>query len=106
MKKIIYLLIAILAFAISSCSKSNSQYNREIDNAEKILQANTDSALSILESIDPSEIKVDSIRAKYHYLMAYGHMRCNRSMIGDSLVSYAHGYYRGKDVVSGKGACV
>ncbi len=31
--------------------------------------------------------------------MAYGHMRCNRSMIGDSLVSYAHKYYRGKDVV-------
>lgn len=99
MKKIIYLLAAILAFAISSCSKSNSQYNRELENAEKILQANTDSALSILESIDPSEIKVDSIRAKYHYLMAYGHMRFNRSMIGDSLISYAHGYYRGKDVV-------
>ena len=99
MKKIIYLLAAILAFAISSCSNSNSQYNRDIDNAEKILKANTDSALSILESIDPSEIKVDSIRAKYHYLMAYGHMRCNRSMIGDSLISYAHEYYRGKDVV-------
>lgn len=99
MKKIIYLLAAILAFAIFSCSKSNSQYNRELENAEKILQANTDSALSILESIDPSEIKVDSIRAKYHYLMAYGHMRFNRSMIGDSLISYAHGYYRGKDVV-------
>ena len=99
MKKIIYLLAAILAFAISSCSNSNSQYNRDIENAEKILKANTDSALSILESIDPSEIKVDSIRAKYHYLMAYGHMRCNRSMIGDSLISYAHEYYRGKDVV-------
>ncbi len=99
MKKIIYLLAAILAFAISSCSNSNSQYNRDIENAEKILRANTDSALSILESIDPSEIKVDSIRAKYHYLMAYGHMRCNRSMIGDSLISYAHEYYRGKDVV-------
>lgn len=99
MKKIIYILTAILAFAISSCSKSNSQYNRDIDDAEKVMQSNADSALSILETIDPSELKVDSIRAKYHYLMAYGHMRCNRSMIGDSLVSYAHGYYRGKDVV-------
>ncbi|MDE5663343.1 MAG: helix-turn-helix transcriptional regulator [Muribaculaceae bacterium] len=99
MKKIIYLLIAILAFAISSCSKSNSRYNRDIDNAEKAMKSNADSALSILETIDPSELKVDSLRAKYHYLMAYGHMRCNRSMIGDSLVYYAHGYYRGKDVV-------
>lgn len=99
MKKIIYLLIAILAFAISSCSKSNSRYNRDIDNAEKVMQSKADSALSILGTIDPSELKVDSIRAKYHYLLAYGHMRCNRSMIGDSLISYAHEYYRGKDVV-------
>lgn len=99
MKKIIYVLTAILAFAVYSCSKSNSRYDREIDNAEKIMPANTDSALSILETIDPSEITVDSLRAKYHYLMAYGHMRRNRSMIGDSLVTYAHEYYRGKDVV-------
>ncbi|MDE7081393.1 MAG: helix-turn-helix transcriptional regulator [Muribaculaceae bacterium] len=99
MKKIIYLLAAILASAISSCSKSNSQYNRDIENAQKVMQSKADSALSILETIDPYELKVDSIRAKYHYLMAYGHMRCNRSMIGDSLISYAHGYYRGKDVV-------
>lgn len=98
-KEFIYILIAILAFAISSCSKSNSRYNRDIDNAEKVMQSKPDSALSILETIDPSELKIDSIRAKYHYLMAYGHMRCNRSMIGDSLVSYAHKYYRGKDVV-------
>ena len=99
MKKIIYVLTAILAFAVYSCSKSNSRYDREIDNAEKIMPINTDSALSILETIDLSEITVDSLRAKYHYLMAYGHMRCNRSMIGDSLVTYAHEYYRGKDVV-------
>lgn len=63
------------------------------------MQNNVDSALSILETIDPSKLKVDSLRAKYHYLMAYGHMRCNRSMIGDSLISYAHGYYRERDVV-------
>lgn len=99
MKIIIYVLTAVLAFAISSCSKSNSRYNRYMDNAEKVMQSNADSALSILDLIDPSELKADSLRAKYHYLMAYGHMRCDRSMIGDSLVSYAHEYYRGKDVV-------
>ncbi len=70
-----------------------------MDNAEKVMQSNADSALYILDLIDPSELKADSLRAKYHYLMAYGHMRCDRSMIGDSLVSYAHEYYRGKDVV-------
>ena len=99
MKYSIYVITIILAFLISSCSKSNFRYNRDIDNAEKLMQSNADSALFILETIDPSELKVDSLRAKYHYLMAYGHIRCNRSMIGDSLISYAHEYYRGKDVV-------
>lgn len=99
MNKIILILTAIILLIFPACSKSDSHLDRDIDNAEKIMQFNADNALSILETIDPSELKVDSIRAKYHYLMAYGHMRCKRSMIGDSLVSYAHKYYRGKDVV-------
>ncbi|MDE6266270.1 MAG: helix-turn-helix domain-containing protein [Muribaculaceae bacterium] len=55
--------------------------------------------MTILDNIDPSNLKIDSLRAKYHYLLAFGHMRQNRSMIGDSLVSFAHKYYSGKDVV-------
>ena len=63
------------------------------------MQANADSATAILDHIDPSNLKIDSLRAKYHYLLAFGHMRQNCSMIGDSLVSFAHKYYSGKDVV-------
>ena len=99
MRNLIYLLAVILAFAVSSCSKSSSRHDREISDAEDVMWSNADSALRMLEAIDPSELAADSSRAKYHYLVAYGHMRCNRSMIGDSLVSYAHGYYRGKDVI-------
>lgn len=99
MKCILYISVAILAFAFSSCSNSDSRYNKDIDIAEKVMQSKADRALAILETIDPSELRADSLRAKYHYLIAYGHMRCNRSMIGDSLISYAHEYYSGKDVV-------
>lgn len=99
MRNLIYLLAVIIAFAVSSCSKSSSRHDREISDAEDVMWSNADSALRMLEAIDPSELAADSSRAKYHYLVAYGHMRCNRSMIGDSLVSYAHGYYRGKDVI-------
>lgn len=63
------------------------------------MQNNKDSAMSILDAIDPSELKADSLRAKYYYLRAWGHMRQNRSMIADSLIEFAHEYYRGKDVV-------
>lgn len=55
--------------------------------------------MCILDAIEPSELKVDSSRAKYHFLKAWGHMRQNRSMIGDSLIGYAHNYYKGKDAV-------
>ena len=78
MNKIIHVLTAIIALAITSCTKSDSQYSRDLGTAEYLMQSDMDSALSILETIDPSELKIDSLRAKYHFLMAYGHMRHNR----------------------------
>lgn len=91
--------MAVVVFGIISCSKSMSQYNEEIDRAEKLMQSSVDSALSVLDAIEPSELKIDSLRAKYHFLKGYTHMAGNRSMIGDSLVRYAYDYYRGKDIV-------
>ncbi len=76
-----------------------SRYDREIDRAENLMRTDPDSALSMLDAIDPSEITIDSLRAKYHFLKGYGHIIRNRSMIGDSLIRYAHDYYRRKDVV-------
>ena len=70
------------------------KYDKAICNAEKLMQSNPDSAISLLETIEPSELMVDSLRAKYHYLKGWGHLRQNRSMIGDSLIVFAHNYYR------------
>ncbi|MDE7136309.1 MAG: hypothetical protein K2N91_06730, partial [Muribaculaceae bacterium] len=75
------------------------RYRRDIVEAERIMSFNADSALTILDNIDPSELKSDSIRAKYHFLKAWGHMRTNRSMISDSMITFASDYYRGKDKV-------
>lgn len=97
MRNIVYLLLVIVA--IASCSKSGSRHDKEISQAERLMPSNPDSALSILESIDPSDLRADSLKAKYHYLKAYGHMKANRSMISDSLISFAHNYYHGKDIV-------
>ena len=84
---------------VASCARSASHYNDIIDDAERVMQTNVDSAMAMLDAIDPADLKTDSLRAKYHYLLAVGHMRQNRSMIGDSLISFAQKYYRGKDVV-------
>lgn len=97
MRKAVYLLFVIVALA--SCSKPEARHDREIGQAEQLMECNPDSALTILEAIDPSDLKVDSLKAKFHYLKAYGHMSANRSMVGDSLISFAHNYYRGKDIV-------
>lgn len=97
MKKIVYILLVIVAFA--SCSKSGPRHDKEISQAELLMQSNPDSALAILEAIDPSDLKVDSLKARFHYLKAFGHMKRNRSMIEDSLIIFAHKYYRGKDIV-------
>ena len=93
------MLVASLAGCFGvSCSHSH-QYDQIISEAERIADEYPDSALDILESIDPSDIKADSLKAKFLYPKAYGHMKRNRSMIGDSLISFAHNYYRGKDIV-------
>lgn len=92
--------VGLLTLLFMSCSRSASEYSKDLDNADRIISFNPDSALNILEGIEPSELKVDSLRAKYRYLKAYGHMAANRSMISDSLISFAHSYYRGKDKVN------
>lgn len=101
MKKIIYILLVILLVivAFASCSKSGPRHDKEISQAELLMQSNADSASAILEAIDPSDLKVDSLKAKFYYLRAYGHVKRNRSMIEDSLITFAHKYYRGKDIV-------
>ncbi len=91
--------MVLAALGVASCSKSMSRYNEDLDRAEKLMRSNPDSALTILDAIDPSELKQDSLQAKYHYLKGYIHLSRNRSMIGDSLIRVAHEYYRGKDVV-------
>lgn len=97
MRKIIYLFLVIVILA--SCSKSEVRRDQEISQAEQLMESNPDSGLAILEAIDPSDLKVDSLKAKFHYLRAYSHLKANRSMIADSLISFAHNYYRGKDIV-------
>ena len=99
MRQALIVMLVVIMSCVAACSDSASRQNKAIDDAERLMHIDTDSAIGILEDIDPSNLKADSLRANYHYLLAYGHMRQNRSMIGDSLVGFAHKYYSGKDVV-------
>ena len=98
MRNLILILLAAVSVGIVSCSRSRS-HDEVLTVAEGLLNTDTDSALSMLDRIDPYDLKNDSLKAKYHYMKGWGHLRQNRSMIGDSLISFAYKYYRGKDMV-------
>lgn len=98
MRNLILIFLAIFSVGIVSCSRSRS-HDEVLTVAEGLLSTDIDSALSMLEEIEPYDLTDDSLKAKYHYLKAWGHLRQNRSMIGDSLISFAHEYYRGNDMV-------
>lgn len=79
---------------MSSCSKSMSHYDKEISLAEKLMENYPDSALTILEVIDPVELTVDSVKAKYYYVMAFAHDGQSRIALSDSLISFSNEFFR------------
>ena len=97
-KNLLYLSLIALVAAFASCTKPMSQYDKEISLAEKLMESNPDSALTILEAMDPAELTVDSVKAKYYYVMAFAHDVQGRIAFSDSLISFSNEYYRGKDL--------
>ncbi len=98
MKKITFLLLFVIIFIITSCSKSMSQYDDEISLAEELIQCNPDSALTILKAIDPTELTLDSIKAKYYYVMTSVRDGQNHLAHSDSMINFSNDYYRGKNL--------
>lgn len=95
---ILLILVAFFAACIGvSCSHSQ-QNAKIISDAERIVDEYPDSALTILETIDPAELTVDSVKAKYYYVMAFAHDVQSRIAFSDSLISFSNDYYRDKDL--------
>ncbi|MDE6538402.1 MAG: LuxR C-terminal-related transcriptional regulator [Muribaculaceae bacterium] len=82
---------------IVSCSHSE-QYARIVSDAEHIVNHSPDSALTMLEEFEPSELKQDSTKAKYFYVVALAHARKDQIALSDSSVVFSSEYYRGKDL--------
>lgn len=98
MRNLIYLFLIACVAVFASCSKSMAEYDQEISQAEKLMESNPGSALSILKAIDPAELTVDSVKAKYYYVMAFAHDSQSRIAFSDSLVSFSNEFYRDKDL--------
>lgn len=98
MRNLIYLFLIACVAVFASCSKSMAEYDQEISQAEKLMESNPGSALSILKAIDHAELTVDSVKAKYYYVMAFAHDSQSRIAFSDSLISFSNEFYRDKDL--------
>ena len=95
------LLLLLVAFFVASVgvSCSHSQQNAKIiSDAERIVDEYPDSALVLLGAIDPAELTVDSVKAKYYYVMAFAHDGQSRIAFSDSLISFSNEFFRGKNL--------
>ncbi|MCM1356061.1 MAG: LuxR C-terminal-related transcriptional regulator [Staphylococcus sp.] len=97
MKNLIWILL-IVAVSVVSCSRPASYYEGIIANAETLITDDPDSALSILEIIDPTELSADSLKAKYHYLRASAHEMQGHVMLADSMIRHSVDYYKDRDL--------
>ncbi len=95
MKNLLWILV-IITVGLVSCSRS-AQHRQILSEAEKIVSAYPDSALIILEEIDPADLDVDSLKALYAVMVATAHKAGDNSMVADSLTKYAFEYYRDND---------
>lgn len=97
MKKFLWI-VMIVAVGIVSCSRS--EHNRLIlTEAGSVAAVYPDSALKMLDIIDPADLDEDSLKAAYALAVATAHKSAKNSMVSDSLTGYAFDYYRDKDFV-------
>lgn len=95
---LLLLLVALIVTGMmSSCSSSN-RHMQVISEAERLADAYPDSALALLDEIEPSELSIDSLKAKYHLLKALIHDSRGHLMLSDSLIRYSASYYKDKDL--------
>lgn len=83
---------------LAACGGSSARHARLLGQAEGVVHSDPDSALAIIDEIEPSEISNDSLKAKYYYLTALANKKQDRPAAADSLISFSYNYYKGKDL--------
>lgn len=87
-----YILILLTLLALCSCG-NNSQIEQELYQAGQFMRSAPESALSIIEGIDPEDITRRSTRAKYALLYSQALDKNYYDIDDDSLIRIAYRYY-------------
>ncbi len=96
--KLLMSIVAVVAASVVVSCSNPQQQSRMLSEAERIADVYPDSALAILEKIDPDGLTLDSLRARYYYVMATAHDSQDHITLSDSMLSFSNDYYRDKDL--------
>lgn len=88
-----YILLPFLSLLVWSCSCQPSGINATLAEAERLMDARPDSALALVESVDPSAIHSRSTRALHALLLTQAQFKNYIDVPNDSLISIAVDYY-------------
>ena len=88
-----YILLPLLSLLVWSCSCQPSGIDATLAEAERLMDARPDSALTLVESVDPSAIHSRSTRALHALLLTQAQFKNYIDVPNDSLISIALAYY-------------
>ena len=91
MKTLIAILPALLCLWIAGCTPASTR--EALSRADSIMAAAPDSALAILDALDPATINSDGKRARYALLRSQALDKNYIDATDDSLISIASDYY-------------
>ena len=88
-----YILLPFLSLLLWSCSCQPSGIDATLTEAERLMDVRPDSALALVESVDPSAIHSRSTRALHALLLTQAQFKNYIDVPNDSLISIAVDYY-------------
>ena len=96
MKSVFYILVVVVAVSfLAGCSREDDAIQATLDNAERLMEDAPDSALAMMESIDPASLKTDRGHALHALLLARARYKNYIDETDDSLINIAVNYYKG-----------
>lgn len=87
-------LLFIMVLVLSACDRTSVRISAMLSDAESLMELQPDSALAILESLNPDTLGPRNLRARYALLLSQAHDKNYIDDISDSIIRIAVDYYR------------
>jgi tetratricopeptide (TPR) repeat protein len=93
---IIAVLTLLLVAVVTGCDRA-PRYDSRLVAADSLMQPDPDSALALVEAVEPGSLKAEGDSAYHRLLLTQGRYRCYVTATSDSDINCALAYYRRHD---------